>query len=41
MMFFGLLAFGFITAALFDSNLFILVAMGCYILAKRGTFPIQ
>jgi len=41
MMFFGLLAFGFITATLFDSNLFILIAMGFYIFAKRGAFPIQ
>ncbi len=41
MMFFGTLAFGFLTAALFGSNLWILLAMGFYIIAKRGTFPIH
>ena len=40
MMFFGALTFGFLAATIFSSNIWILLAMGGYMLAKRGTFPI-
>lgn len=40
MMFIGLLMFGFLTSALFNSNFFLGASMLVYMLAKRGSFPL-